>query len=221
MSLHGTAFQDVGQYNELLAAVIKALPKGTSRFNSLALLGTLQKKGEEFERGLSKLFKDLLGGKNGDWSMGRVLDLNIYSAETAKEALKEPCFELGFGLGKELDSIDFQPIERKIKLVTRTVAELGFSYPPCRREIFEEAARQGYDICPREIGLLARLQYRDQPPGEMLYVAMEEIVVKWDQRGVFCLSHGQHHDKLELYVHCCGPGTAHLGSVKWLFMKSV
>lgn len=221
MPLRGTAFQDVGQYNELLAAVIKALPKGTSRLNALALVGTLQKKGAELERSLAKVFKNILGGKNGDLTTGRTIDLNI-SSEEAKKALQEACFEIGFGMKEILEKLIFEPVEKQVVLVSRTVADLGFNFPPCRRDIFQEAIKQGYSLCPREIALLARLQYMDQPEGETLYVAMEEIVFKWDQRGVFCLSHGQPcKNKLELYIIYCGPGTAHLGSVKWLFMKSV
>jgi hypothetical protein len=65
--------------------------------------------------------------------------------------------------------------ETEIDLVVVSVAELGFKNGATRENIYARAKERGLDICPNEVGPQLRLQYKDQPKGEWLIVAMEPL----------------------------------------------
>lgn len=64
--------------------------------------------------------------------------------------------------------------ETELDLVVISVAELGFKNAAPREEIYARGDERGLDLCPAEVGPQLRLQYKDQPNGE-LFVAMEPI----------------------------------------------
>lgn len=63
----------------------------------------------------------------------------------------------------------------EVELVACSVAELGFKDGATRKDIYVRAQELGLDLCPPEVGPQLRLQYTDQPKGEMLVIAMEPI----------------------------------------------
>ena len=65
--------------------------------------------------------------------------------------------------------------EIKVDLVNVSVAELGFPNGATRKEIYRKAKELGLELCPAEVGPQLRLQYRDQPMNEWLYIGMEPI----------------------------------------------
>ena len=74
--------------------------------------------------------------------------------------------------------------ETEVDLVKVTVEELGFKkkarvYP---HQIYKRARLFGLELCSAEVGPQLRLQYKDQPGGERLYIAMEPIVQSFANR---------------------------------------
>lgn len=65
--------------------------------------------------------------------------------------------------------------ESEVELVVRSVEELGFKDGATREQVYNRAKEIGLDLCPAEVGPQLRLQYKDQPKGEWLLIAMEPI----------------------------------------------
>jgi len=75
-------------------------------------------------------------------------------------------------LGRPAFSFAAEPYE--LSLVLRSVAELGFGERGATlAEIHSRAVRLGFELCPEEVGPQLRLQYRNQPVGEFLHLAMK------------------------------------------------
>ncbi len=65
---------------------------------------------------------------------------------------------------------------RKLDLVIPSFSKLGLKkYGPRYGQICQAARDRGLQLCPAEVGPQLRLQYTDQPPGELLIVAMKPI----------------------------------------------
>lgn len=75
--------------------------------------------------------------------------------------------------------------ESELELVKVTARELGFSNGATRKDIYNRAIEQGLMICPSEVGPQLKLQYKDQPKGEWLLIAMEPITVSDGDLRVF------------------------------------
>ncbi len=64
----------------------------------------------------------------------------------------------------------------KLDLVVISVSQLGFGEQGAPlKEIYVRAEALGLALCPPEVGPQLRLQYRDQPRGELLHIAMQPI----------------------------------------------
>jgi hypothetical protein len=91
-------------------------------------------------------------------------------------------------LGKEAFTI--APTEQEIDLVVVTVGELGFKNGAKYSDICQRAQELGLELCPNEVGPQLRLQYKDQPKGEWLRIAMEPITDSGGDRFIFKVGHG-------------------------------
>jgi hypothetical protein len=66
--------------------------------------------------------------------------------------------------------------EETVLLVVRSVAELGLeSEAVSLADIYSRARRIGLALCPAEVGPQLRLDYANQPLGEVLHIAMEPV----------------------------------------------
>ena len=74
-----------------------------------------------------------------------------------------------------LNKITVATKETELELVITSVAELGFKKVAKYSDICDRIKELGYDLCPAEVGPQLRLQYKNQPNGEWLRVAMEPI----------------------------------------------
>jgi hypothetical protein len=105
------------------------------------------------------------------------LGTGLKSADDFRRALKSSGMNLGEWASDLLDQSAFKisgkPIE--VDLVTLTVAELGFESGVCYSDVCKRGVELGHDLCQPEHGTQLRLQYKDQPKGEVLYLAMEAI----------------------------------------------
>jgi hypothetical protein len=65
--------------------------------------------------------------------------------------------------------------KEECQLVNISVKQLGFDISATYKEICDKAKEFGLELCSHEVGPQLRLQYKDQPNGEHLYIAMEPI----------------------------------------------
>jgi hypothetical protein len=64
----------------------------------------------------------------------------------------------------------------ELDLVILSAFDLGFGKEGASiKDIFARAELLGFALCPPEVGPQLRLQYLDQPPGELLHIAMQPI----------------------------------------------
>jgi hypothetical protein len=70
-----------------------------------------------------------------------------------------------------------EPLKQKeeINIVSFSVEQLGFSNGATLQEIYNKAKELGLELCPPQVGPELRLNYKDQPNGEYLRIAMESI----------------------------------------------
>jgi hypothetical protein len=68
----------------------------------------------------------------------------------------------------------------EVDLVVVSAFELGFGKQGASlKDIYARAKSLGFALCPPEVGPQLRIQYLEQPPGEVLHIAMEPIA-KYD-----------------------------------------
>ena len=89
-------------------------------------------------------------------------DISCRLGESAAEIIGRPAFRLS----RE---------RRDIPVVLVSVAQLGFAADAALTDIYVRAQAHGLALCPAELAPYLRLQYRDQPLGEFLRVAMPPI----------------------------------------------
>lgn len=113
------------------------------------------------------------------WKTWRTIKLGtgLKTADEFRKAIKKAVMRIGdWGndiLGKP--AFTASPEEVEVELVVASVAELGFKDGATRKDIYTRAQELGLDLCPPEVGPQLRLQYKDQPKGEWLIIAMEPI----------------------------------------------
>src|SRR5215475_6500626 len=70
----------------------------------------------------------------------------------------------------------YAKMKADVKLAVLSAAELGVeSDESSLSDVYERARRVGLELCPAEVGLQLRLEYRNQPLGEALDIAMEPV----------------------------------------------
>lgn len=107
--------------------------------------------------------------------------------------------------------------ETSIELVNVSVAELGFKDGATRKDIYERAISLGLELCPNEVGPQLRLQYKDQPKGEWLPIAMKPIADSNGSLRVFDVVHDD--DGLYLYGISGFPDSFWHGYHRWVFAR--
>jgi len=103
-------------------------------------------------------------------------------AHTGVEAYRDALDAAGVKVGVSADEIVGRPafayatMTLGVELAIVSVAELGLeAEASAQSEIYARAKRIGLELCPAEVGPRLRLDYRDQPLGEALDVAMEPV----------------------------------------------
>jgi hypothetical protein len=87
----------------------------------------------------------------------------------------------GIKIGDSADEILGRPAFRyagmktEVELTLLSAAKLGVESEFALSDVYERARQVGLELCPAEVGPLLRLDYRNQPLGEALNVAMEPV----------------------------------------------
>ncbi len=124
---------------------------------------------------------------------------NYKNADEFRKALKKNGFKTGDWANDILDKPAFTVAgaEEEIQLVNVSVADLGFKNGATYKGICAKAKELGLELCPNEVGPQLRLQYKDQPKGEHLCIAMEPITDSFGNLSIFHVGHDD--DVLWLY----------------------
>ena len=69
-----------------------------------------------------------------------------------------------------------------VELTVVSAAELGVESKSALADVYNRARQLGLVLCPAEVGPQLRLDYRDQPLGESLIIAMEPVNTTMESR---------------------------------------
>lgn len=216
MKTHGTAF-GLGQYNEVLAALVKSLPGALDKREPKMLISALQKKGGVLSSKLTEIFKELELGER--WKIWKTVSLD--AGYHARKLLEELSIK-GCGIGPAAVAMclkfEAATIRREMELVLATPAQLGFNRRAGRAEIYERASELGLDLCPGDVAFYLRLHYNDQPDGDWILIAMEPILGVEKIPVIFRLRKANGELRLDSDN---GEATCYsLPDHKWLFIRS-
>jgi len=81
--------------------------------------------------------------------------------------------------GRVNEMLSKTPLSRKevsVDLVVVPIEDLGFTKATRYDDILKCAVKRGLDKCPAEVGPQLRLQYPNQPHGDVLFIAMDPIL---------------------------------------------
>lgn len=75
------------------------------------------------------------------------------------------------------DKAKIVPLKKpeQMDIIILTVADLGFSQGATTKQIYARAKKLGLELCPAEVGPRLSLQYKDQPNGLHVTIAMKAI----------------------------------------------
>src|SRR4029450_6201039 len=109
----------------------------------------------------------------------RTITLGTYKGVDAyRDALDSARIKLGLSADEILGrpAFPYAKMKTDVKLAVLSAAELGVqSDESSLSDVYERARRVGLELCPAEVGLQLRLEYRNQPLGEALDIAMEPV----------------------------------------------
>jgi hypothetical protein len=104
-----------------------------------------------------------LGTHKGVDAYRRALDsAGIKIGDAADETLGRPAFRYG-------------TMRTDVELVVLSAADLGVESESSLADVYKRARQVGLELCPAEIAPQLRLDYRNQPLGEALNIAMEPV----------------------------------------------
>jgi len=127
-----------------------------------------------------------------EFAIWRTIHLGSFkTVQDLRQALLDASCRIGDWANDLLGQSAFKLVaeETDADLVVVSVGELGFKDGATRKEIYERAIQLGLELCPPEIGPQLRLQYKDQPLGEWLLIAMEPIADSDGCLDVFDVGH--------------------------------
>jgi hypothetical protein len=94
-----------------------------------------------------------------------------------RDALDEAKIKIGDAADEILGRLAFPYVGEKteVELTVVSAAELGVESESSLADLYSRARQLGLMLCPAEVAPQLRLDYRDQPRGETLIIAMEPI----------------------------------------------
>ena len=128
----------------------------------------------------TKIWKSIQVGNVADKRAlyGALEDADCSIGDTAEEMLVAPEFTLS---GEAT----------KLNLAVVSVSALGLARENVAlNDIYAQAQKLGFTLCPAEVGPQLRLQYFEQPIGEFLDIAMAPIRTRDGSSGMFAVGNG-------------------------------
>jgi hypothetical protein len=116
-------------------------------------------------------------------------------------ALRSAGFKITDACEKILKEVALAPTRTEVQLVNISLGDLGFQGGVHRIETYSRGMELGLELVPAEVGPQLRLQYPDQPPGEIVLPAMEPILGSDEIPRVFKLQHIFDSCNLFLYTY--------------------
>lgn len=110
----------------------------------------------------------------------------------------------------------------EVDLFNVSSTDLGADKIATTEEIYDLARRRGLSLCPPQIGLHLRLDYKYQPPGEVLLIAMETPARSVGGLGTLCLESVERRTgSPELLLRGEGgyPWDLWPSQFRWIFLK--
>lgn len=149
---------------------------------------------------------------------GIELGTGIKDGHAFQKAIESQGMQVSEYAAKVLGSPDFKIVagERSVDVVEVSVASLGFNTSARYDKICARAQELGLEPCPAEVGPQLRLQYRDQPSGGYLIIAMDTITLPDGDPHVFVVFRG---GGLWLGADVSGPGDGWLPDCRFVFLR--
>jgi hypothetical protein len=120
----------------------------------------------------------------------RTVTLGIHKGVGAyRNALEEAKIKIGDAANEILGRPAFPYVTSKteVQLALVSASELGVDSESNLSDIYRLAKRFGLTLCPGEVGPQLRLDYRDQPVGEVLDIAMEPVATYYGDPTILSL----------------------------------
>jgi hypothetical protein len=117
-------------------------------------------------------------GTQGRFSTWRTTTLGSHKGvDSYRDALDAAKMKIGDAADEILGRPALRYVREKteVELTLVSVAELGVETESPLSEVYQRATQLGLALCPPEVGPQLRLDYRDQPVGESLLIAMEPM----------------------------------------------
>ena len=95
--------------------------------------------------------------------------------DAADEILGRPAFRYG-------------RMKTDVELVLLSAADLGVESESSLADVYKRARQVGLELCPAEVGPQLRLDYRNQPLGEVLHIAMQPVAMYSKEPTIFVLA---------------------------------
>jgi hypothetical protein len=129
-------------------------------------------------------------GTQGRFQIWRTTTLGSHKGvDSYRDALDAAKMKIGDAADEILGRPAFYYVRQKteVELTLVSVAELGVEKESPLSEVYQQATQFGLTLCPAEVGPQLRLDYRDQPVGESLLIAMEPVKTYYGEPTILSL----------------------------------
>src|SRR5215510_6343449 len=117
--------------------------------------------------------------KPAHFQIWRTITLGTYKGVDAyRDALDSARIKIGNSADEILGrpAFPYEKMKTHVELTVLSAAELGVeSDESSLSDVYERARQAGLELCPAEVGPQLRLDYRNQPLGEALDIAMQPV----------------------------------------------
>jgi hypothetical protein len=117
--------------------------------------------------------------KPAHFQIWRTITLGTYKGVDAyRDALDSARIKIGVSADETLGrpAFPYAKIKTDVELAVLSAAELGVeSDESSLSDVYDRARQVGLELCPAEVAPQLRLDYRDQPLGDALNIAMEPV----------------------------------------------
>ena len=116
--------------------------------------------------------------RSADFQIWRTIRLGTYKGVDAyRDALNSASIKIGDSANEILGrpAFPYGTIRTDVELAVLSTANLGVKSESSLADVYKRARQIGLELCPAEVGPQLRLDYRNQPLGETLDIAMEPV----------------------------------------------